>query len=270
MPLKINPIRSLPSLPSIQIYLFVFLFFPLFLLGESYKQAKPWMGIAIENKPNGVGVIDSIPGTPAERAGFLKGDLIKKIDSTPIIDSSQLIAFIQSKGVGNQVMVEVERNSKNLQISLQLEARPDELELLRKKLSYTKIPPFQLDRILTKGVYSNQDIESKITVIEFWATWCPACVGSHPRLSKFAKDNPEIRVLAISNENRNVIEPYIAKINPNFIPLRDSNKEFSKHFGVSAIPMILVIDSTGTIQHITLGSGSNMEEALKLALELKN
>jgi cytochrome c biogenesis protein CcmG, thiol:disulfide interchange protein DsbE len=270
MPFKINPIRSTSFLPATQIYLFFFLFFSLFLMGESYKQAKPWMGIAIENKPNGVGVLGSIPGTPAERAGFLKGDLIKKIDSTQITDSTQLIDLIQSKGVGNQVLVELERNSKNIQISLQLEARPDELELLRKKLSNTKVPPFQLDQILTKGIYSNQDIASKVTVIEFWATWCPACVGSHPRLSKFAKDNPEIRVLAVSDEKRNEIEPYITKINPNFIPLRDSTKEFSKHFGVSAIPMILVIDKTGTVQHITLGGGSNLEDALKLALELKN
>ena len=269
MSLKINPLKSLLS-PSIQILLLMFLIFSSNLLGESYRQAKPWMGIAIENKPNGVGVLDSIPGTPAERAGFLKGDLIKKIDSTQITDSAQLIEVIQSKGVGNKVLVELERNSKNLKISLQLEARPDELELLRKKLSNTKIPPFQLERILTKGMYTNQDIAAKITVIEFWATWCPACVGIHPRLSTFAKENPEIRVLAVSNEKRNVIEPYITKINPNFIPLRDSNIEFSKHFGVSAIPMILVIDGTGTIQHITLGSGSNMEEALKLAQELKN
>ena len=79
---------------------------------------------------------------------------IEELVKLTALDSAQLIEVIQSKGVGNKVLVELERNSKNLKISLQLEARPDELELLRKKLSNTKIPPFQLElRPLTLITY---------------------------------------------------------------------------------------------------------------------
>jgi thiol-disulfide isomerase/thioredoxin len=246
------------------------IFFSLSLFSQSYQQAKPWMGVAIENKPEGVSVRDSIPGTPAEKAGFQKGDLIKKIDSTSILDSAGLISYIQSKGVGNQVTVELERNSKTLKLTLQLEARPDDLEVLRKKLVSTKLPIIPLESISPKSHPATFIPEQGVTVIEFWATWCPACVNSHTRLSDFAKENPKIRVLAVSNEKRDLLGAYFTKRKPHFEILRDGANELSKHFQVSAIPMTVVVDSSGIIQFVTLGAGSNLEEALQFALKIHN
>ena len=251
-------------------YLFCFIL-PLLnlpLFSQSFQQAKPWMGVAIEDREDGVGIRDSIPGTPAEKAGLRQGDVIKKIDSIQIKDSKQLISLIQAKGVGNEVVVEFERNSKLVSLTLKLESRPDDLEVIKKKSLGKNIPQFSLEKIQETGYFSNPDISNTVTVIEFWATWCPACVGSHKKLSAFAESNPSIKVLAVSNEKKDVIQKYENLIKPKFITLRDNTGDLVRFFSVSAIPMTVVLDRKGEIKFITLGSGSYLEEALNFAQEI--
>lgn len=250
------------------IYVTFIFFLQIPVYSQNFQQAKPWMGISIENAQDGVRVKGTIAGTPAERAGFLDGDMIKKIDGNTMKDSKQLISYIQSKGVGNEVIIEFERNTKIINLKLKLEARPDDLDLIKKKLIGIKVPSFALESITNSITISNKDIENSITVIEFWATWCPACVSSHPRLSKFSEENKNIKVLAISNEEKDEVLKYFKKHNYQFNTLLDSNKEFIKFFTVSAIPMTVIIDKNGVIQFITLGAGIYLEEALNYAIEL--
>jgi cytochrome c biogenesis protein CcmG/thiol:disulfide interchange protein DsbE len=236
---------------------------------QSLQQARPWMGVAIEDKPEGVYVKDAISGTPAERAGIRKGDLIKKIDSTDIGSSQQLISYILSKGVGNEVIVYFERDQKPKQLTLQLEAKPDDLELIRKKIIGVKLPEFQLLKLKNKAAYTNNQIQGKVTVIEFWATWCPACVSSHGRLSEFASENPNTRVLAVTDEEEGLVKEYVNRVKPKFTTLRDPSHEFMKFFSVTAIPMTVVVDQKGVVRFATLGSGSYLEEALNFAKKLE-
>lgn len=250
------------------LWIILIFFGKLGLSAQVPQQMKPWMGVAIEDRENAVGIRDTMPGTPAERAGFLPGDLIRKIDGNIILDSKQLISTIQSKGVGNEVTVEFERKSKTQSLTLKLEARPDDLELVRKKLVGKKVPKFNIEK-LQKGVFSEKELENKVTVLEFWATWCPACVGSHKRLSAFSTENPSIQVLAVSSEEPDTLQKYNNLVLPKFTILRDNKNELHKHFMVSAIPMTVVLDGEGTVQFVTLGSGSYLEEALNFSLNLQ-
>jgi thiol-disulfide isomerase/thioredoxin len=238
------------------------------LFSQNFQQAKPWMGIAIENAQDGVKVKGTMAGTPAEKAGFVSGDVIKKIDGNTMKDAKELTLYIQSKGVGNEVKIDFERSAKNLSIKLKLEARPDDLEVLRRNLVGVKVPSFNLERISDNGNISNKEIENSITVIEFWATWCPACVSTLPKLSRFTEENKSIKVLAISNEDKDDILSYAKKHKYTFSIFLDKSKEFIKFFTVSAIPMTVVIDKNGVIQHISLGAGAYFEESLNFALDL--
>ena len=237
---------------------------------QGFTQAKPWMGIVIETTKvnDGVQIKDTVPETPAAKAGLMANDLVKKIDGVAMTDAKQLISFIQEKGVGNEVVIELIRAGKDMKITLKLEAKPDDLELIRKSLVGKKVPEFSLDLVEKEGRLTNKDIENKVTVIEFWATWCPACRDSHSRLSKFAADKPSIRVIAVSDEEIPELKAYAEKIKPSFQIARDSSKEFSRQFMVSAIPMTVVIDKISTISFATLGAGVYLEEAIAHALSL--
>ena len=115
------------------ISLFIFcILFSFTIFGQSIEQVKPWLGISIESKPNGVNIIQAIQGTPAEKAGLKTGDLIKKVDSVPVKEPKELIGYIQSKGVGYEVIVEFERDRKPMKLAIKLEARPDEFAVVKK------------------------------------------------------------------------------------------------------------------------------------------
>ncbi len=241
------------------------------LYAQGFSQAKPWMGIVIETKLNdGVQIKDTVPETPAAKAGLKAEDVVKKIDGVVMTDAKQLISYIQAKGVGNEVVIDINRAGKDMKITLKLEAKPDDLELIRKSLVGKKIPDFTLDLIDKPGSIGAKDLVNKVAVIEFWATWCPACRDSHARLSKFAGDKPGITVLAVSDEEVPELKAYSEKVKPKFTIVRDTSREFSKQFMVSAIPMTVVVDKTGTITFATLGAGVYLEEAIAHALSLEN
>jgi thiol-disulfide isomerase/thioredoxin len=235
---------------------------------QGLQQARPWMGIVIENKPgDGVEIKNTVEGTPARNAGLLSGDVIKKVDGKPMTDVRELISYIQSRGVGNEVKVEYVRAGKAMTLTLKLEAKPDELELLRKTLHGRKVPDFSLADIVGGKPFTSKDIAGKVAVIEFWATWCPACRDSHPRLSAFAAEQKDISVLTVSDEETVLLKAYADKIKPQFRVLQDTSKEFSQQFSVSAIPMTVVVDKSGKIIFATLGAGGYLEEALSIAVE---
>jgi len=67
--------------------------------------------------------------------------------------------------------------------------------------------PFDFDGVLItpegkKIKYS--ELEDKTIFINYWATWCPPCLGEMPHIEKLynqLKDNPDIIFLMISKDN---------------------------------------------------------------------
>ena len=251
------------------ISLFIFcILFSFTIFGQSIEQVKPWLGISIESKPNGVNIIQAIQGTPAEKAGLKTGDLIKKVDSVPVKEPKELIGYIQSKGVGYEVIVEFERDRKPMKLAIKLEARPDEFAVVKKQLTGKPMPDFSLEGMNEKKTFTKKDIASKVTIIEFWATWCGPCRASHERLSEFAEKNPSVQVLAVSNEETELIQRYMKSTKHKFTTVRDASGDLHKTFMVSAIPMTALIDKQGRVHSLSLGGGSYLEEILQTASEL--
>lgn len=246
----------------------------IFLFGRAavvlaVEAARPWLGVAIDQAKNGVLVKEAIEGTPAAAAGLRKGDIITAVDSVPVTSPETLIRLIQSKGVGNEVTVQFSRDTKSEARKIKLQAKPDELELLRQKFVGKPAPAFDLPQIGQKSRIRLADLRDKVVIIEFWTTWCPACLSTHPRLTEWLKAKPDVTVLAVSNEEKGVLEDFVKKSKPSFPIVHDDQGQVHGQWLVKAIPQIVVIDKKGIVQHATIGAGSYLEEALKVAEQLR-
>jgi cytochrome c biogenesis protein CcmG/thiol:disulfide interchange protein DsbE len=235
---------------------------------RSAPAGKPWLGISIEQGKDGVLVKGVIPNTPAESAGFQVGDEILKIDGKAVKDPKDLISVVQSSGIGQSVKVELLRNKKIITKTLKLVVRPDELKLLRDRLMGKPAPNFDLEVIHGSEPGSLKKLTGRVAIVEIWATWCSACRATHPRLSEVAAANPNLAVVAISDEDKDTLKSYSNRSSPKFTILRDTDGKSLSEWMASAIPMISVIGKDGKIAFVTVGAGEAAEEAIRLAIAL--
>ena len=99
---------------------------------------------------------------------------------------------------------------------------------------------------------TKDNFKGKITVINFWATWCPPCVEEIPLLNNLKKKMSDLPFELISinyAEDRQTILDFMKKVNVEFPVLLDSDGAFSKQWNVISYPSTFVIDTHGNIKY---------------------
>jgi cytochrome c biogenesis protein CcmG, thiol:disulfide interchange protein DsbE len=228
-------------------------------------QATPWIGITLEQGSQGILIKSIMPGTPAEAAGLAAGDEVIAIDSRKVTKTSELAAIVQSHGVGASVELEILRKGKYLKKRIQLAARPDEMEMVKKLLVGKHLQDFNLKVISGGTSGASETFKGKVMVIEFWATWCIPCRLTHPRLSEFARANraKDLVVIGISDEDEAAVRNYVKNELPDFLILSDAAGAMQQKLSIMAIPTFVVVNKKGTIISASIGGGSYLENILK-------
>ncbi len=75
---------------------------------------------------DGVLIVRVVPGSPAQRAGFKTGDIIKTVGSKPVKNATEVQQGVEASEVGSQLNVEVLRNGKTKLIVVRPGAFPME------------------------------------------------------------------------------------------------------------------------------------------------
>jgi|GEM_PF-1034922 len=257
------------------------------VVSANVQSLRPWMGVQIDKGAKGVLVLAAIPDSPAFQAGFGKGDEIFAVGGVKVATPEELIKTVVAKGVGHTVKVEFWRQGKQESRELTLVAMPDMVEMAKKRLVGQPVPLFETKVVdAPKGIkgvkgkkFAMKDQVGRVTVLEFWATWCVACVGAHPRLAEFSLQNKgKIDVVAISGEKPEVIGKFLGQVkkmpgHPKGLMayLSAEEEKVNGQFMASAIPMFVLVDKNGVVSAVELGGGSGLENLLvKAELLLKN
>jgi len=96
------------------------------------------------------------------------------------------------------------------------------------------------------------DFKGQITVINFWATWCPPCVEEIPSLNRLQQQMQGLPFELISinyAEDKKTIVDFMKKVNVEFPVLLDKNGSFAKQWNVIAYPSTFVIGTDGKIKY---------------------
>jgi len=71
------------------------------------------------------------------------------------------------------------------------------------------VSDFELEELSSAQIIPSSDLEGKILLIDFWATWCAPCITGMPHLEELQKEFPdELKVVAISYENPARLKSY--------------------------------------------------------------
>jgi len=88
-----------------------------------HSDPRTWLGVGLEGDHGKVRVIQVFPGSPAERAGLMKGDIIRQLDGEAVATPSQLKRAVQAHDGGEQVKIELERDGVGVTVTATLGAR---------------------------------------------------------------------------------------------------------------------------------------------------
>jgi cytochrome c biogenesis protein CcmG, thiol:disulfide interchange protein DsbE len=120
-------------------------------------------------------------------------------------------------------------------------------------------PQFTLQDLTGKQVTVGP--AGKITVLNFWATWCPPCREEMPQLQKFAGALPSGVVFYAVNlqEPAAKASAFLEQNNYSMPVLLDSGGTVASTFKVNAIPTTVIIDKTGKIRFRKAGGVTQNE-----------
>ncbi|HVG17936.1 MAG TPA: redoxin domain-containing protein [Blastocatellia bacterium] len=144
--------------------------------------------------------------------------------------------------------------------SLAAASRAPKEELKNRALAARVAKPAPDFKVLTldKKLIRLSDLRGKVTVLNFWATWCGPCVAEMPHLQRAAekyKDNPKVIILIVStDENKLAVRSFLERNRYTMLAAYDDGA--AERFGVRGIPATFIIDPGGVIQFSEEGFGA--------------
>lgn len=114
-----------------------------------------------------------------------------------------------------------------------------------------------------------QDLKGeKLTVIDFWATWCKPCVKSIPKLVEMHDELSDqgVQFIGVSVDgprNLNKVKPFSKSLGIDYPVLLDTDNSVMSRIGVRAVPSLIVVNSDDEIVYFHEGYGPGEEKIIE-------
>ena len=117
-----------------------------------------------------------------------------------------------------------------------------------------------------------QDFNGKISLLNFWATWCPPCRAEMPSIDRLyaqTKDT-KFQIIAVNSGERSAqVASFIEKNKYSFPIYLDESNELSQIFAARGLPSTYLVNKEGKIFATRIGAMEYDQAALiKLLKEL--
>ena len=232
--------------------------------------AAPWLGLTFKKVAYQNHIALDIQGVhPGSGAlGKIKtGDKIISVDGTAFTDLSVIQKRVAGARTGESISLGILRGGKAISVKVKLTDRPDDITSLTGSAIGSKAT-------FGKNFYANAEkrkAHPKVTLLDFWATWCGPCRMTIPKLERLYKkySSRGLEVIGISDEAVKVLNDFY-KTYPGPYPLyNDRGGALSARYGISAVPTLMLLDSQGYIQQVWTGAPdeSALEQVLQNALK---
>ena len=126
-------------------------------------------------------------------------------------------------------------------------------------------PDFELND-LNGEAWRLRDTRGKVTLINFWATWCAPCRLEMPTIQERADQySSELAVLAVNfDESPEQVQSFVDKLSLHFAVLLDPGAKVQDLYRVRGYPTSFFVDETGKVrfQHIGILSEEQLDRYL--------
>jgi len=93
------------------------------------------------------------------------------------------------------------------------------------------------------------DRTGKVTVVDFWATWCPPCRTAMPIIDDLQKKHKADAVfIGVSDEPESTVKAFAKKHPHSYPQATDTSKGASNALGIQGIPHVVILSTDGVIR----------------------
>lgn len=248
------------------------------LAGEAkapVREGRAWLGIQMmppKAEQRGVQVKHVFRSSPAAAAGLKTGDLLRSIAGRVILHPSHVSSEVLKKHPGERVEIVLEREGHPLSLLIQLEAFPGQEELMRLQYVGAAAPPLTgLKAIQGSVPLTLPELQGKVVVLDFWASWCVVCRRTSPILNRWFRESKsqDVVFLGISNETMEAVSQGVASFGMEYPVAADPEETTFSAYEASSLPTLFVLDRRGIVRAVEVGfSVENMLRIENLLREL--
>lgn len=99
------------------------------------------------------------------------------------------------------------------------------------------------------------ELQGRVVVINFWATWCIPCRTEMPTFQQIARAMPEVAFLMLAlREEPGIVREFAERYGLADLKLiSDGDGSVARAYGVLSLPQTVYVGRTGIIRHIDIG-----------------
>ena len=130
-------------------------------------------------------------------------------------------------------------------------------------------PDFKLEK-LDGTPFRLSDQRGKVVVLDFWATWCGACIQVLPQIDHLINQHKDREVLLIAvnlQEAPEAIHATLKRLKLETTVVLDQDGVVAGKYAAVAIPQTVIIDRSGQVFRLFVGGGPQYVEQVQEALQ---
>jgi thiol-disulfide isomerase/thioredoxin len=121
--------------------------------------------------------------------------------------------------------------------------------------------------------YSSGSSGGRVTLIDFWATWCGPCRHALPGLKQLQSiyGSDQIEVISVSeDEDEDQLRSFVANNGMNWTQKRDEGHQMMHEYGATALPTYVLIGKDGHVVKQWVGDAEDQTLVDRMGDDLKS
>lgn len=118
-----------------------------------------------------------------------------------------------------------------------------------------EVPGFELKDLQGK-VHTLPDYKGKVLLINFWASWCTACIREFPSLERLSRamEGRDFALLAVNvGEDKKTVQRYDRLLDAGIEILMDKNSTVAGNWNAKVYPTSFIVDANGNVLGSVIG-----------------